>query len=181
MTTKIDLVNLTWPVYRVGETEPFVDKGVTSFLTKMEDEDGTVTYREHVVDDKNLPGPTLSARRIKMLGQNRNMFQLKRALFFIGDLLKTAKSTTWFIDSAGLLFNHKKSRMVPLEYLRIERITPLAAGGAIIEVRGTITRFKVMLAPEPGATHVGVLRPGPSQYLLYGVYNEAYKNTRRMI
>ena len=179
--SKINLADLSWPVFRVGETEPIVTKGVTYFLTVTQDDEETNIYTEHIVDDKSLPGPTLSARRMYLLGTTRKLYALKRALFFISDLLKTAKSSTWFIDSSGLLFNYRKTQSVPLEFKKIKSITSVSVGGSIIEIHGILQRFKVMFSPTEDEKYAGVLNMGYGQYLLYGLYKELHSTTRRLM
>lgn len=176
--SNLSLSEITFPVFRLGEVEPIVENGATFYLSLSEDGDER-TYHLRLIDDKKIKGKSLATRRIALITNGRKVQRISRAFFFIGDFLKASKSTTWFIDYKGILFNYKKSKYVPLTYKKIDKTIRLPSGGAIIEVAGT--RYKVLFAPKVDELYVGLLIIGTGQSLLYGVYKEKHKDSRRMI
>ncbi len=177
----LSLTDITFPVFRLGESEPIVEKGITFYLSVTEDENETHFYKYKIIDDKNIKGKTLAQRRLRIITQGRQIQRITRAVFFIADLLKLAKSTTWFIDSTGRLFNYKKSTYKNLIYRKIAEVLPLPNSGAILQVEGINTRFKSLFAPMQEEKYAGLLELGTNQYVLYGLYKEQLKSTKRMI
>jgi len=176
----IDLSNISFPIYRVGPDKPTVDENVIFYLQGKDTEYSDAQYRIKIIDDKNRPEPTLAQRRLALRAEGASLAKLSKAIFFIGDFIKLAKSGTWFIDREGTLFTYKKSRRVKLVFRKIAKVTKLQAGGAIIEVQGVHSRFKVLFAPTHEQTHAGLLITGNS-HILYGLYDQQYDDTTRMI
>lgn len=174
------LAKISFPVYVIGKRKPLYEDKVWFFLLGKDTKYSDAQYKISVVDDKNLPEETLSARRLKLLENNTTLFKLNKAVFFIGDLIKLAAKGTWFIDSLGFVFEYKKTIKVPLVFEKITHISKLPGGGAIIEVQGIATRFKTLFAPTHEFTHAGLLVWNKA-YILYGLYDKKYKNTLRSI
>jgi hypothetical protein len=178
---EIGLVNLCWPIYRIGRSKPIVDDNVSYFLLAKETETDALEYKLLFIDDKSINSPSLGHRRLVLQSRGNSLFKLKTAIFFLSDLIKLATPNTWFIDSAGTLFQYTKTRRVKLIYKRISKIIPINTGGCIIEVEGISERFKSYKTPELSSTpYVGLLQDTQS-YMLYGFYDKQYKNTNRMI
>jgi hypothetical protein len=178
---EIGLASLTWPIYRIGKSRPIVDDKVSYFLLAKATETDALEYKILFIDDKTIDSPSLGYRRLVLESRGNNLFKLKTAIFFLSDLIKLASPTTWFIDSAGRLFQYTKTRRVKLVYREISKIIPISTGGCIIEVMGISERFKSFKTPELSSTpYVGLLQDGQS-YMLYGFYDKQYKNTNRMI
>lgn len=175
----VGLANIAFPVYRLGLNKPSHDNGVSFYFLGKDIKYSDAEYKIQILDDKNRPEPTLALRRLHLKDVGVTLFTLKRAIFFIGDLIKTAKSGVWFIDSAGLVFEYQKTRNVPLVYKKITKIIPMPAGGAIIEVENLTQRFKTLFLPAT-PRYAGLLLVDRA-HILYGVYDEAYKNTKRAI
>lgn len=178
--TELGFGNISFPVFRVGGKEPQHDNGVSFFLLGMDTLETTAEYRLLVIDDKSVAGADLAARRLALRQQGTQLYALSTAVFFIGDLIKLAKSTTWFIDSTGQFFQYKKSRRVPLVFRRITRVTRITTGGAIVEVEGFSQRFKTLFAPTAVNTHAGLLLVDKT-VILYGLYDAAYDDTIRAV
>ena len=176
---EISLSDIAFPVYVIGEKNPITEEKVTFFLFTKNEE-----YHTVVVDDKNIPQSSLAMRRLTLASKNIKLHPLKKAIFFLGDLIKIAKSTTWFIDSNGQLLNYVKKKKVNLEYLPITNIKPIGTGGSMIEVKSIPSRFKTLLDVTKTfrvkPTHAGILRLGMSN-ILYGLYDQEYKDTKRWI
>lgn len=143
-------------------------------------EDRTEEVKYYVVDDKNVPAPTLAKRRLMLLHSGVKLKPLSKAIFFLGDLVKIAKPKCWYIDSNGLIFNYKKSQTVKLVFRKIKATHIIRTGGAILEIEGIPSRFKCLYAPKPNEIYAGLLVSGLS-YILYGVYETLHKDTRRKI
>ena len=56
----------------------------------------------------------------------------------------------------------------------------MEAGGSIIEVEGIPSRFKTLYTLRKDELYAGILKDG-FEYILYGVYKEKHKDTRREI
>ena len=106
--------------------------------------------------------------------------KLGKAMYFLGDLIKLTKPNLWFIDNNGQVFNYLRHRTVPLIFTKIKKTIKIPSGGAILELEGIPSRFKTMYSPLPGEEYAGVIQDGMS-YILYGVYKELHKNTKRKI
>lgn len=167
-------------MYKIGNEMPMFENGVIFFLFGMDTEYSDAEYKMTFVDDKNRPEPTLGRRRLAMQAEGKTLKKLSSAIFFIGDFLKLAKARVCFIDSAGRVFEYKKTVTVKLVFKRITEVIRLPAGGAIICVQGMNTRFKVLFAPTDVVTHAGLLVLSNS-YILYGIYTKQHKDTTRKI
>lgn len=175
------LEQIVWPVFRLGEKEPQRDEGITYYATEYSDLDTsehTATFR--VVDDLNINGDTLSRRRLKLAVENMPLFPIRQAIYFLGDLLKVAKPTTWFIDNHGQLFQHKKSTRAKLIIKRIKNVFPTTGLGAVIELEGMPQRFKTVFKPSPDMQYAALLQTGLT-YIFYGLYADEPKETWRLI
>lgn len=181
LTKPISLMEISYPVFRLGNEKPLVEDGVVLYLSRIRDEDSSeirTTYK--IIDDQNVPGDSLAARRLRLLSDSVPLKKLSVAIFFLGDLIKLAKSSTWFIDSMGNVFRYLKSTRVVLEIKRITRTILIPSGGAIIEVEGLPSRFKCMYKPAADEKYAGIIKYGLS-YILYGFYTEKLDNTWRLI
>lgn len=177
----MNLEKIVWPVFRLGEKEPQRDNNVVYYATEYSDLDTserTATFR--VVDDKDVEGDTLSRRRLKMAVDEVPLFPIRQALYFLGDLLKVAKPTTWFIDSEGQLFQHKKSTRAKLIVKKIKNVFPTTGLGAVIELEGIPQRFKTVFKPSADAEYAALLKVGLT-YIFYGVYSDKPSESWRLI
>ena len=177
----MNLEKIVWPVFRLGEREPQQDNGVIYYATEYTDLDtseNTGTLR--IVDDTNIDKPTLSRRRLELLIQEVQLFPIRQAIYFLGDLLKIAKNTTWFIDSTGILFQYSKTRRARIVVRRITKVLPTEGLGAVIEVEGIAHRFKTVFKPDADAEYAAVLQCGLS-YIFYGLYKDKPNESWRMV
>ena len=176
----VSLADIHVPVYKRGTTKPMTEDKVIFFLMGKDTEYSDAEYVLLIVDDKNKPGESLAERRLGLLADGVQLFSLKRAIFFLGDLIKLAKSRTWFIDASGTLFNYKKGARIPLIYKRIKKVLHIAGGGAIIEVDGIASRFKTLFAPTIEQKYAGLLQL-KNTHILYGLYDQEYSATTRAV
>ena len=92
-------------MYKLEKLKPVEEAGVVAYVRNDQ---------LYIVDDLNIDKPTLGERRLQLASQNFetkqfNLYKLKNAIFFLGDLIKLATAGQYFIDSAGLVFNYKKN------------------------------------------------------------------------
>jgi hypothetical protein len=166
-------------VFRLGEHKPTIENNLVYYSKEYVDKESLETrIGLRIVDDKSVQGATLGLRRLAIVGAR--LFPIRQALYFLGDLIKIAKQTTWFIDNTGKVFQYRKSSRAKLAAHKITKVLPLEGMGAIVEVQGLPQRFKCMYAPKPDQYYAGILRWGLS-YVLYGFYNEAFKTTHRLV
>jgi hypothetical protein len=166
-------------VFRLGEHKPIQENGLVYYSKEYVDKESLETkIGLRIVDDKSMPGITLGLRRLAIT--SAKLFYIRQAIYFLGDLIKIAKQTTWFIDNSGHVFQYRKSSRAKLTAHKITKVLPLEGMGAIIEVEGLPQRFKCMYAPKPEQYYAGILRWGLS-YVLYGFYNDAFKQTYRAV
>lgn len=180
MTYEVGFSDIAFPVYKIGKTDPNHDNGVSFYLMGKDTAYSDVEYKVLVIDDKNRPEPTLAMRRLMLRNDGIKLYNISKAIFFLGDLVKLAVSKTWFIDKNGKFFQYKKSCKVPLVYKRITKVMPILTGGAIIEAEGMSQRFKVLFAPTREMRYAGLLIMGKT-VILYGLYDQEYKSTTRKI
>ena len=178
----MNLSEIAWPVYRLGEHKPTCEGGLVYYSKEYVDKDsGESRVGLRIVDDISIPGDTLGMRRLKLkFSSSQNIFTIKTAVYFIADLIKLAKQTTWFIDNTGRVFQYKKTTRAKLTCHKITKVLPLDGMGAIVELQGLHQRFKCMYAPKPEQYYAGVLRWGLG-YVLYGFYVEPFKPTHRAV
>lgn len=173
-------MDIDYPVFKIGKEVPSFDSGVCFYLRQYKLVDNQVRNDLLIIDDTNVSGETLAKRRLKMTSEKIRLKKLSNAIFFLGDLIKLTDRKTWFIDSNGNVFQYKKQKVVKLEFRRITKIIALNSGGAIIQIEGSVTRFKSLYTPKDEEVYAGVLVNGITR-IMYGVYKELYKDTWRMI
>ena len=177
------LSEIVFPVFKIGIHKPQIDEGLVYYYHERAEEtdEGTkVSAHYKVVDDRNVPGETLSRRRLTLTVEKVNLAKLGQAVYFLGDLVKLATLEIWFIDSMGKVFNYKKSTRAKLKFYKISQIIPIQTGGVIVEVEGMMQRFKALYKPDENKTHVGLLHFGMA-VILYGFYDQKYDETWRMV
>jgi len=174
----IELTAIVWPVFRLGEREPQQLGGLVFYRKEYVDQD-TVIYSDkyRVVDDKNIDKPTLGLRRLQI---SDSLYPIGTAIYFLQDVIKLAKSTTWFIDNHGQLFQHKKTRRAKLATHRLKQVFPAQGIGCVLEVEDLAERFKSLQVPQDNEIYAGILSYG-GRNLLYGFYSEPIKPTWRKV
>lgn len=168
---------IAYPVYLLGKNKPNTIEGVSFYSFYNEREDVEIT-KHRVVDDTNLPQESLALRRLVLRDQEVKLHKLNKAIFFLGDLIKLVKPNDWLIDSSGKIFNYVKSARVSLRCHEVSNVTAIPTGGAIIEIKGYSTRFKTLHYSNP--KYAGILHQGMG-LILYGLYEEPFKDTWRLI
>lgn len=176
--------SISFPVYRVPTGHNIQKDGTVlySYREFMEDESKTIVPIIRILDDTSIPGDTLGKRRMQLLQMKGvKLLKLPRAIYFFSDLIKLCTGSTSFIDSNGMVFTYTKSRSVPLIFKKITRKFPILNSiGTIIEIEGLPSRFKTAYCLKSSEWVAGLLKID-SSYILYGIYDELYDNTRRKV
>lgn len=146
----------------------------------LEVDSNTVSTNIKLIDNLAEPGETLSQRRLRMSAQEVPLYPLRVAIYFLGDFIKLAKKGWWFIDSTGKIFTYTKSLSVKLKFYKVKKVIPSKSTGSIVEVYKLPERFKTLFTVDSNVTHAGILEYR-GIYILYGLYPQEYKSTRRMI
>lgn len=140
----------------------------------------TETATIRVVDDRNLPQANLGLRRLSLKAAGEPLFPIRTAIYFLADLVKLAKATTWFVDSSGRVFHYEKTTRAKLTTKRIKQVLPAAGLGCVFELQGVPNRFKAMRRPEPHELYARVLKLGMS-FIFYGFCDEHKPDSWRMV
>lgn len=172
--------DLVWPVFRLGEKKPVTEAGRVFYSSEYADIDTAETVRNiRLVDDTSVAKPTLGLRRLQLKELN-NLYPISTALYFLADLIKLAKSTTWFIDNSGKVFQYKKQARAKLRTHKIKQVLPADGLGCVIEVEGLVFRFKSIIRPQEWERYAAVLYINGG-YMLYGYYEYPAKDTWRLV
>jgi len=138
--------------------------------------DGLLYLNGLLLDDKNQAGKTLGARRVQT--PHSSLYDLKKMVASPNGLLK--QSTKYFIDNAGRPFIYEKTRMLPLKYLKINKVVRKDTA-ALIWVKGHNAPFTVPRPPEVGYTWAGILHIRNLPWMLYEYSEKKLKDTRRKV
>lgn len=175
------LTDIHFPVYRLLNRPPEWKNDLLVYENTYMHIDTANEYTHIKIVDAKVPGETLSRRRLALRAKGYPLYPLKKAAFFLQDFLKLAGKGYYFIDSAGKLFNYKKTKSCPLVFRKVTRVIPSESSGTIIEVEGMPQRFKVMGHYDyPYGMWAGLLKYRGA-WLFYGIYHEQYRDTRRMV
>lgn len=179
----MNLAEISFPVFKLRDRKPEIAGTVTYYINENFNKDSAeYTKCIYFVDDTSLAEPTLSQRRLRLETEGVPLLKITVAIYFIADLIKSTKSTTWWIDSMGKVFQYKKTKKAKLVFLPVENIYPLPGLGAVIQVQGVPQRFKVLFMPGANeAKYAGVLELGPAQKILYGLYANYHNTTWRLV
>jgi hypothetical protein len=175
----MNLAEISFPVFKLKDTKPLVEDGLVYYKNESYNLDtAEEIVKIKVIDDQNLPQPTLGRRRLQLTEHKVKLHKIKTAVYFLGDLIKLAKANTWWIDNTGKLFQYKKSARAKLQCKKISKIFPLKGLGVVIELEGSHTRYKTIFRPKPEEVYAGVLESGKTS-VLYGFYTQPFKTTWR--
>lgn len=180
MSRPIRLETICWPVFRLGERRPEQRDQLVFYYTEYSDKDTneyTQSYR--IVDDRSIQKPTLGLRRLAIKSE-ASLFPIGSAIYFLADLVKLAKKTTWFIDSHGQVFQHKKLTRAKLTTKKIKQVLPAQGLGCVLEIDGLVTRFKSIRRPSELEQYAVLLKISAG-YILYGLSEQPLKTSWRLV
>lgn len=123
----------------------------------------------------------IGSRRLKMLAEEIPLYPLKLAIYSLGELLKVATPTQWFIDSNGQVFQYKKTRYVPVVYKEIVQAQRFSGFETIITVHDSPPIYKALYLPDPEEKYAVFLQISPKALLFYGYSDVKLENKRKKI
>ena len=168
-------------MYRLGERKPTQNEGLVFYYTHYVDETNTENVTIKVVDDQNISGASLGLRRLRLKSDPQvALFPIRTAIYFLADLVKLAKSTTWFIDNSGQVFHYEKTTRAKLTTKQIKQVLPATGLGCVFELQGVPHRFKAMQRPNEHQHYAQVLQLGMS-YIFYGFCDKHKPDSWRMV
>ena len=138
--------------------------------------DGLLLLDDKVLDDKNMEGRTLGARRIQT--PHKNIYQLKKMIASYNGILK--QKSNYFIDNLGRPFYYHKKRFAQLKYLRIKRVEKKEVA-SLVWARGVKTPFTVPRPPEDNMLWAGVLHLQGLPWVLYEYSETKLKDTKKKV
>lgn len=138
--------------------------------------DGLVFLDGKILDDRNMEGQTLGARRLQT--PFSNLINLKKCVTSAVGLIKNAESA--YIDNAGHLFLYKKTLMVPLRFYQIRKILRKEVS-SVLWVHGINFGIRIPRPPPSHCNWAGFLHIQNQPWMLYEYSSEKPKDTRRKI
>lgn len=150
------------------------------YYTHYVDELNSETATIRVVDDRNLPQANLGLRRLHLKHLGEPLFPVRTAIYFLADLVKLAKSTTWFVDSSGRVFHYEKTVRAKLTTKRIKQVLPAQGLGCVFELVGLSSRFKAIQRPSETQQYARVLQLGMA-HIFYGFCETHKPDSWRMV
>lgn len=175
------LSEIRWPVFKLGERQPQQESGLVYYYTHYVDELNCESATIRVVDDTSVPGATLGLRRLQLkTGPKVTLFPIRTAIYFLADLVKLAKSTSWFVDNSGRVFHYEKSVRAKLTTKRIKQVLPASGLGCVFELQGVPSRFKAMRRPQEHELYARVLQLGMG-FIFYGFCDAHKPDSWRMV
>lgn len=172
---------ITWPVFKLSEKEPNRKDGLVFFHTEYIDENNESSLNLKLVDDKSLPQKTLGLRRLALQKDPKvKLHRISTAIYFLADLIKLAKATTWFIDNSGKVFQWKKYARAKLITKKIKQVLPADGIGCVLEVEGLSQRFKCLQRPQDFHQYAVFLVIN-QMYILYGLSDTTRKDSWRLV
>lgn len=133
------------------------------------------------VDNLYYGGATLGARRLNMLKGGLELYPLKLAIYSLGELLKVATPTQWFIDSKGEMFTYEKTHYVPVVYKEITNCYFSGPFELMIETKDSPPLYKTLYQPAEGEKYAVFLQISPKALLFYGYSDTKHENKRKKI
>ena len=167
-------------MFRLGERKPVQQEGLVFYFTEYVDNDNIASGNMRLVDDTSLSGKTLGLRRLQLTAHQHKLFPIRTAIYFLADLVKLAKSTTWFIDSSGRVFQYEKNTRAKLQTRAIKQILPADGLGCVVELAGISSRFKSLQRPSEYQHFARVLKLGMG-FIFYGFCETIKPDSWRMV
>ncbi len=159
-----------FPLYQLNETSLLTREGGLLFYEDADEQ-------RWVIDNKDVSGKTLGARRVTLALRGYKLYKLKYVITSYQELL--VSGTSHFIDSKGDVYNYTKTKTVPLITHKIKSVVPYTEGH-IITLEGIHCKFISQAAPNPHFEFAQVLHVDRG-FILYGFCGEKLKDTRRKI
>jgi len=155
--------SITFPVYRLpNDNLHFID--------------GLLFLDGLLLDDKNMPGETLGARRLQT--PQKGKFPLKIMLNSFVQLIKYTQGN--YIDSVGKVFYYEKTIFFQVKYYRITKVERKVSA-SLLWVKGINFPFTIPRPPDELTTYAGILHYKNIPWLLYDYSNVKLKPIKRKV
>jgi len=138
--------------------------------------DGILWIEDQVLDDLNMPGETLGARRLQ--SPMKSIYPLKYMIEDEIGLMKHRGST--FIDNDGKVINYEKTRNLKLKYHKIAKREKKGIA-TVLWLKDVPFPFAEKSPPDIEITWAGVLYDHGIPWKIYEFSEEKRKDTWRKI
>lgn len=167
-------------MFKLSDKAPTQSEGFVFFHTHYIDENNCENVSIRPVDDRNYPQKNLGLRRLAMKSDGVELYPIRTSIYFLADLVKLAKSTTWFIDSSGRVFQYEKNTRAKLQTKKLKQVLPADGLGCVIELEGISSRFKSLQRPTEHQHFARVLKLGMG-FIFYGFCETVKPDSWRMV
>ena len=123
-----------------------------------------------ILDNKNLTGDTLAARRLRI---KEDKYNLSDAIFTFSQLLKYYKPGAKYIDHLGYIFTYRKTKKANLIYREILHVDYIIGRGLLLTVEGVSMPIAIPASSNIEG-YVGLLEYNGG-YLLYDMPSKVKK------
>jgi len=168
-------------VYKLGDKQPSQDGELVFYHTEYLSETHNTSLTLRIVDDRSLPQATLGLRRLQLsLDPQVSLFPIRTAIYLLADLIKLAKSSAWFIDNSGRVFQYKKQNRAKLTTHKIKQVLPVSGIGCVLELEGISHRFKSLHHPTDYQQYAVLLTLNKA-HIFYGLSETPLKPSWRLL
>ena len=140
-------------------------------------QDGLLFVDNQILDDKNMPGTSLGARRVQTF--HSNLLPLNKSIDTHLGIIKQPTLQT-YVDMDGKPFIYEKSKMCKLKYYKIKDIEKRTTA-SVLRFRGVKRPFEVPRPPKPGYFWAGILHLHDTPWMLYEYSREELPERRRKV
>ena len=142
----------------------------------VEEIDGILWIDDQVLDDKNMSGETLGARRLET--PMKSIYPLR---YMIDDIIGVLKHRGKnFIDSNGYVFTYEKTDTLQIKYHKILRKVKKGVC-AVVWLKDCPFAFTEKSPPPPEVTWAGVLYRNDIPWKIYNYSDKKEKDTWRKV
>jgi len=166
--------DMLFPLYYIGEH----DRVYSEFnVTYVENKGKTL-----ILDNKNLDGLTLGARRLKL--PSKELYQFRKTIFMFSELIEFTRNkpvaNRKFMDSTGKIFTYIKKEYKPLLHLEISKVD-IIPNFALISVIGSPQIFRLPSNYYSNIYYYVTVLDMGSYYCLYDLSVEKPTSKRRKV
>ena len=138
--------------------------------------DGLLFLDHLIIDDRNMPGRTLGARRLQT--EHENLVPLKHCLDSHLAIIK--QGTRYFVDNNGKPFIYEKTKLCSLKYYKIRKVEQKTVA-SILWLKDLRRPFTIPRPPPSECTWAGLLHLNGLPWMLYDYSEEQQANGRRKV
>jgi hypothetical protein len=131
---------------------------------------------DQVIDEKNMPGKTLGARRLQC--GRKDLLPLKKAALDVADLIHC--KTKYFVDNEGNPWIYQKTYNSRLKSYRIRKIEKKEVA-SLLWLYGWSTPFTIPRPPLNNPLYARFLHLNGNPWLLYDYSHVLKKSTYRRV